>query len=196
MNLTCRQTELRHLTLVLLLIGIANLATGSEVYQYQDSHGDWVVSNHPNKSSRATKMKLPPLVSYAAPISQSDLNIDVDKQKHNYLNDVSIINLKPLHINSNRYGTRKDYITEDRKSFDDFATPSRQAGRSLILHEELAHEKKALAESLTLINQLKSFKALDKANNSDKADTRIATLQDNIAAHQENIETLTKILNN
>lgn len=192
MNLTCRQTTLRHLILVLLLIGITTMANGGEVYQYRDSYGNLVISNHP-KSSRSLKLKLPPLVSYAAPISQSDLN--TGNRKHNYLNDISIINLKTPHINSDRYPTRKVY-TGDRKSFDDYGTPSELTGRSLILHEELAHEKKALAESLTLVNQLKSLKDLNKANNSGKFDTRIATLQDNITAHQENIEILTKILDN
>ena len=179
-----------NLIFILIMLWSATATSASDIYQYKDKHGNLVISNHP--SGKAIKMKLPPLVSYAAPISQSDLTIDTHKPTHDYLSDISIIKVRSPQIYANQ--DKATVYTREGRSFA-YNTPKEQQGRSQILHEELAHEKKALAESLTLINQLKALKSLNKVNNSDKFDVKIATLQDNITAHQENIETLTKILN-
>lgn len=136
------------------------IITPNSVYQYIDTHGNLVITNKPKP--QAKKIDLPPLIVYANPMTANDL----------YANGYT----EPQNIGG---GDNKKY-----KPIININETSRQ----LVLNEELAHERQALTNALTLLNEAKRTKL---STESDKEYLiRLQSLQDNLEEHKKNIQML------
>lgn len=77
---------------------------------------------------------------------------------------------------------------------DNSTQKKRDDQRMQILHEELATEEKALADSKTALKEGEAQRLGDEARNYPKYLDRIKKLKDNVALHEKNIQALKKEL--
>ncbi|MCE2705901.1 MAG: hypothetical protein LW807_02370 [Proteobacteria bacterium] len=133
----------------------------SAIYQYVNESGHLVITNKP--SIHAHKMALPGIAIYANPMSANDL----------YSKGYT------LYSNTNQYSIR-NYKSAQITGMAD--------GRLLILSEELEHEKKALADSVILLNDAKNNKLV--IEDDAQYIRRLGMLNEDIIEHRKNIDLL------
>ena len=153
---------------ILYLINIVNSYAGDEIYEYENSSGQVVVSNI--GAAAAKKLLLPPLSVYAQPMTKSD-------------------------VNAIGYTTKPD-LTHKASSMASsgglYFTQKQNATRTKILTEELSKEEQALSNSQKLLIAGQNIRYQNE--NSSIYQERINALQDSVIEHKKNIAILTQEL--
>lgn len=144
----------------------------SNIYQYIDKSGHLVITNKPRVN--AQKMKLPPLVVYASPMTANDLYAEgytADFAKHGSGGLTSTVTINTVTSTPNLH----------------------DKGRKMVLLEELNHEKNALDDSLKMWKEAKQRRI--STEDAFSYQNRLQALEDNVKEHQKNISLLTRTLN-
>ena len=157
--------------IIALVLYTTTFSFASDIYQYKDSKGNIVYTNKLVKG--ATKVKLPPLSVYAAPMTKADIQAKNYTTYGNYSN----VTKKPTTHNSKiaNFGTNEQ-------------------GRHYILNDELKKETQALKDAQQALIEGKNIRLGTESKNIVAYNARTQALQDAVTEHQKNIEILTKQL--